>query len=120
VDSVSPHPFYLKNTSRIILHFLVYLSLYGSTTLVDLAPSISFLIYTQSLGLLGQGISRSQGRYLHTEQHKHELTHRDMHTSCGIRTHDPSVRAGEYGSCLRSLGHCDRLISGLGLHNLLS
>jgi hypothetical protein len=31
----------------------------------------SFFIYTQSVGLLGRGISPSQGRYLHTEEHKH-------------------------------------------------
>jgi hypothetical protein len=24
------------------------------------------------------------------------------------RTHDPSVRAGEEGSCLRQRGHCER------------
>jgi hypothetical protein len=29
--------------------------------------------YTQSIGLLGQGISPSQGRYLHIEQHKHRI-----------------------------------------------
>jgi hypothetical protein len=31
----------------------------------------SFLIYIQSVGFLGRKISPSQGRYLHTEQHKH-------------------------------------------------
>jgi hypothetical protein len=29
--------------------------------------------YTQSVGLLGLGISPSQGRYLHTRQHKHRI-----------------------------------------------
>jgi hypothetical protein len=33
----------------------------------------SFLIYIQSVGLLGRGISPSQGRYLHTGQHKHRI-----------------------------------------------
>jgi hypothetical protein len=34
-------------------------------------PLFSFLIlYAQPVGLLGRGISQSQGRYLHTEQHK--------------------------------------------------
>jgi hypothetical protein len=36
-------------------------------------PLFSFLIYTQSVGLLGLGISLSQGRYLHTEQHRHRI-----------------------------------------------
>jgi hypothetical protein len=30
------------------------------------------IFFTQSVGLLGRGISPSQGRYLHTEQHKQE------------------------------------------------
>jgi hypothetical protein len=50
-----------------------YLSIYGSTALVDLGRFFSFLIYTQSVGLLEGGISPSQGRYLHTEEHKHRI-----------------------------------------------
>jgi hypothetical protein len=42
----------------------------GSTALVGLGRFFSSLIYKQSVGLLGRRISRSQGRYLHTEQHK--------------------------------------------------
>jgi hypothetical protein len=45
----------------------VYLSIYGSTAPVDLGRFFSFLTYTQSVGLLGQGISLSHGVYLHTE-----------------------------------------------------
>jgi hypothetical protein len=33
----------------------------------------------------------------------------DIHALSGIRTHDPSVRAGEDSSCLRPRCHCDRL-----------
>jgi hypothetical protein len=44
-------------------------------------------------------ISPSLGRYLHT----------DIHALSGNRTHDPSVRADEDGSCLRPRGHVDRL-----------
>jgi hypothetical protein len=63
---------------------------------------------TQSVGLLGLGISPSRSLYLHTEQHKHRINiNTDIHDFGGIRTHDPSVRAGEYGSCLRRRGHCD-------------
>jgi hypothetical protein len=39
-----------------------------------------------------------------TKQHKHT----DIHASSGIRTHGPSVLAGEHGSYLRPRGHCDR------------
>jgi hypothetical protein len=51
----------------------------------------SFLIYTQSVGLLGRGISPSQGRNLYTEQHKYRINAQDIHASSGIRTHDPSA-----------------------------
>jgi hypothetical protein len=87
----------------------VYLSLYGSTALVDLGRFFSFLIYIQSVGLLGRGISRSQGRYLHAEQHKHrKITHTNIQPWNGIRTHDPVVRAGEDVPCLRPRARCDR------------
>jgi hypothetical protein len=70
----------------------------------------SFLIYTQSVGLLGRGMSPSQGLYLHTEQHKHRISahNTNNHALSGIQTHDPRVRAGEDGSCLRPRGHYDR------------
>jgi hypothetical protein len=73
----------------------------------------SFLIFfTQTLGLLGRGISPSQGRYLHTGKHKHSKNaNTDIHALSGIRIYDPSVRASEDSSCLRPRGHCDRLIT---------
>jgi hypothetical protein len=56
------------------------LSLYGCTALWIL---ISFLIHIQSVGLLGRGISPSQGWYLHTEQHKHTINaHRHSWLEC--------------------------------------
>jgi hypothetical protein len=58
--------------------------------------------YTQSVGLLGRGIRLSQGRYLHTEQHK-QNKRTDIHASSGIRTHDPNVRAGEEVSTIPSV-----------------
>jgi hypothetical protein len=65
--------------------------------------------FSQMVGLLGRVISPSRGRYLNTGQHKHKLTHTDIHASSGIRTHDPSVLASEDTSCLRLRGYCDRL-----------
>jgi hypothetical protein len=35
--------------------------------------SIYLYLFIQSIELLGWGISQSQGRYLHTEQHKHRI-----------------------------------------------
>jgi hypothetical protein len=80
---------------------------------MDLGSFFSFLIYTQSIGLLGRGISQSLGGYLHTGQHKHRINahNADIHASSAIRTHDPSARVGEDGSCLRPRGHCDRYSS---------
>jgi hypothetical protein len=67
-------------------------------------PLFNFLV-----GLLGWGISPSQGRYLHKEQYKHRINvNTDIHALSGIRTHDPSVPASEDRSCLRPCGHCVR------------
>jgi hypothetical protein len=50
------------------------LSLHGSTALWDLAAYFSVSkSYTQSVRLPGRGISPSEGRYLHTEQHKQRI-----------------------------------------------
>jgi hypothetical protein len=53
----------------------------------------SFVIFfTQSVGVLGQGIGPSQGRYLHTGQQKtQKKTHTDIHALSGISTNDPSI-----------------------------
>jgi hypothetical protein len=67
--------------------------------------------YKQSVGLLGRGISPSQGLYLHREQHKHRINAliTDIHALIGIWIQDPSVWADEDSSCLRLRGHRDRL-----------
>jgi hypothetical protein len=86
------------------------LSVYGPTALcwALAAFSVSWF-YTQSVWLLGRGISPAQGHYLQTRQHKHRINaHTDIHVSSGIRTHDPSVWAEDNSSCLRPRGHCDR------------
>jgi hypothetical protein len=81
-----------------------YYYYYGSPALrwALAAFSVSWA-YTQSVGLLGRGISPPQGRYLHTEQHKHGINAHitDIHALRGILTHDPSVRASVDSSCLR-------------------
>jgi hypothetical protein len=52
----------------------IYLSIYDSTVLLlDLGRFFSFLIFTQSVGLLGRGISPSQDRYLHTGEDKYRI-----------------------------------------------
>jgi hypothetical protein len=78
-----------------------YVSICSSTALVGLGLSFSFLIYTQSVGLLRRGISPSQSHYLHTEQHKHRI--KAQRRPCLEWDSNPrcSVRATEDGSCLR-------------------
>jgi hypothetical protein len=69
----------------------------------------SFVIFTLTAGLLERVISASQGRYLHTRQHKHRINaHTNIHALSGIRTQDPNVRASEESSSLRPRGHFDR------------
>jgi hypothetical protein len=52
----------------------IYVSIYLFMDLqpfVEPWPLLQFLnLFTQSVGILGQGIRPSQGRYLNTEQHK--------------------------------------------------
>jgi hypothetical protein len=70
------------------------------------------------LGLYTVGGSTRRKAATYTQNNTNtESTHIDNHTSSGIRTQDPSVRAGEDGSCLRQLGHCDRSINPNGLLN---
>jgi hypothetical protein len=67
----------VRPPTRPSVHLSIHKSIYGCTVLVDLGRFFSLLIYTQSVGLLGRGISPSQGLCLHTEQHKHRInTHR--------------------------------------------
>jgi hypothetical protein len=75
-------------------------------------PLLQFrnLFFSQSVGFLGRGIRPSQGRYLHTGQHKHRINahNKYIHALSGIQTHDLSVRASEDSSCLRPRSRCDR------------
>jgi hypothetical protein len=90
------------------------LSIYRCCSHVELRASVKrfvslqFLNLRQSVGLLGRGNSPTQGRYLH-RTNEHRITQTNIHAFSGIGTHDPSVRAGEDSSCLRSRGHRDRL-----------
>jgi hypothetical protein len=71
------HP-YLEWSNYLSIYLSISLSIYGSTALCWTLAVFSFSwFFTQSVGLLGRGISPSHGCYLHTEQHKHnKCTHR--------------------------------------------
>jgi hypothetical protein len=92
----------------IFIHSFIHQWLYNPL----LGPGLFFssvIIFTQSVWPVRWVISPSQGRYLDTGQHEHRI---DLHTNIRalswIRTHDPSVRAGEDSSCLKPRGHYDR------------
>jgi hypothetical protein len=56
------------------------------------------------VGLLGRGISPTQGLYLHrTTQHRKTQT--NIRAPSRIRSCDPNVRAAEDSTCLRPLGY---------------
>jgi hypothetical protein len=86
----------------------IYLSMVLRSFLLDLGRFFNFLILYTVGRTPWTGISPSQGRYLHTEQHK-QNKRTQTHAFSGIRTQDPGVRASEGSSCLRPRGHCDRL-----------
>jgi hypothetical protein len=68
------HIIYLQGfLDTLLLNYYFFISLWFYSPL-DLGRFLSFLIYTQSVGLLGRGISPSQGRYLHTKEHKHRIS----------------------------------------------
>jgi hypothetical protein len=98
----------IMKTDKSLIQSLIYQWHYSP--LLDPGLFFSFVIFfTQSVGLLGRGISPSQGRYLYTGQYKRRINaHTDINALSWIRTHDPSVRASEDSSYLRPPGHCDR------------
>jgi hypothetical protein len=59
-------------------------------------PLFSFLIYTQSVGLPGRGISPSQGRYLHTEQHQYRINAQTSHPCLGWDSLRKKTMEGHY------------------------
>jgi hypothetical protein len=81
------------------------ISIYSSTALVDLQL---LNLSTESIGLPGQGMSPSQGRYLHTGQHKNRI---NAHKYSCLEW-DSKTRAlcstGRRRFILRRRGHCDR------------
>jgi hypothetical protein len=65
-------------------------------------------IHSRLDSLDGESARRKDATYTQNSTNTNQ-THTDIHASNGIRTHDPSVRASEDSSCLRTRGRCDRL-----------
>jgi hypothetical protein len=98
----------------ISIYLSIYLSPVTPTRFIrhhNASFHFSVLILRETVWLLGRGISPTQGRYLHTGQHKHRIityTHQTSMPCVGFDPHDPSFWASEDSSCLRSLDNCDR------------
>jgi hypothetical protein len=60
------------------------------------------------MGSLDGGSGRRKAATYTENNTNTEWTNTDIHAWSGIRTHDPSVRAGEDGSCVRPRGHSNR------------
>jgi hypothetical protein len=105
-------PTYPLTHLRLPTYFSICPSVYDSTALVDLGPFFSFLIYTQSVWLLGRGISLTQGRFLYTGQHKYRIN--AQRHPCLEWDSNPLSQSSS-GS-----GHCDRRILYVGLRKTVS
>jgi hypothetical protein len=105
----------LTATVRIItsaINKLLVIRIYLSMALQPFVgpwPLFSFLILYTSGRTPWMG-DQPVARPLPTQNNKNRINaHPDIHNSSGIRTHDPSVPAGEDCSCLdRATEHCDR------------
>jgi hypothetical protein len=86
-----------------------YLWLYSP--LLDLGRFSVFWSSTHSVGLLGRGISPSQGRYLHTGQHKHIIK---AQTSMPQVRFEPTIQAFERVKTVHAL---DRAVTVIGPEN---
>jgi hypothetical protein len=77
-------------------------------------PLFSFLIYSQSVGLLGRVISPSQGLYLYTGHHKHRIntyTHQISMLWVGF---EPTITASEPAKTVHDLDR-SATVTGSGL-----
>jgi hypothetical protein len=58
--------------------------------------------------MIDQLVARPLPKYRTTQTQNKHIHTPNNHALCGIRTHDPSVRASEDNTCLRQLGYCNR------------
>jgi hypothetical protein len=75
---------------------------------LDLGRFFSFLTFTQPVSLLGRGISPSQGRYLHAEQHKHIINAQISMAQVGF---EPTIPVFERAKRVHALYRAATVIS---------
>jgi hypothetical protein len=89
------------------------------------SPLLQFRdIFRQPVGLLGRGISPSQSRYLHAEQHKHRINAYTHQTSMPWVGFEPTIPAFERAKTIHAsdraatvIGSVRRLVSVENLHS---
>jgi hypothetical protein len=74
---------------------------------------VSFLYSTQSVGLLGRGISPSQGRYLHTGKHKQN---KRIQTSMPQVGFEPTIPVFERAKSVHALDGAATVIGSLNIY----
>jgi hypothetical protein len=103
--SCRAHSIYLQQifiSMSLTISFLVlpHSALWALQPMVKLG--LCFTVSLQTVGRTPCAGDQPVARPLHTKDNT------NIHASSGIRTHNPSVRAGENSSCLRQRGHCYR------------
>jgi hypothetical protein len=76
--------------------------------------------FSQSVGLLGRVTSTSQGRYLHTGQHKSRIKAYTYQTSMPWTGFEPTISASEWAKIIHALDGAATVTDNnftLGLHN---
>jgi hypothetical protein len=97
------------------VHHTVYLSMALQPYLGPWPPFYFLNLYT--VGLLGRGISPSQGRYLHTEQHKHR-SKADMHP-CLELGFEPMIPVFERANTVHASDSAATLIGNSTVSNVV-
>jgi hypothetical protein len=93
-------------TFTVICSFFIYSSI-ALQPLAGTWPFFSFVIFF-TVGLLGRTISSSQGRYLHTRQHKYRKMHTQTSMTCvGF---EPTNPAFEWAKAVHALDRAAALI----------
>jgi hypothetical protein len=88
-----------------VFHYRIYLWLYSLW--LGLGRLFSFLIYTKLVGLLGRGISPSQGRYLRTRQHKQNKRTQTSMSQVGF---EPTIPASVRSKTIHALDRAAAVI----------
>jgi hypothetical protein len=82
-----------------------------------LASIFSFMIISQTVGLLGRVISLSKGLYLNTGQHKYRINTYTYQTSMPCVGFEPTIPASERAKTVHAL-HCSATVTGLTMNVL--